>query len=82
MITKQAIRRGVTIICNGEQLNKEEVIDLGKNWTEKEENFFRKMLRQGGRFTLLGNKFDIKVPENIYNSKGEIEATLQEYEEG
>jgi hypothetical protein len=28
MITKQAIRRGVTIICNGEQLNKEEVIAI------------------------------------------------------
>ena len=81
MITKQAIRRGVTIICNGEQLNKEEVIDLGKNWTEKEENFFRKMLKQGGLFVFQGNKFDIKAPENIYNSKGEIEATLQEHEE-
>jgi hypothetical protein len=53
MITKQAIRRGVTIICNGEQLNKEEVIAIGEKWTEKEEIFFRKMLRQGGRFTLL-----------------------------
>jgi hypothetical protein len=81
MITKQAIRRGVTIICNGEQLNKEEVIDLGKNWTEKEENFFRKMLKQGGRFVFQGNKFEISVPENLYNSKGEIEATLQEHEE-
>ena len=81
MITKQAIRRGVTILCNGEKLSKDEVIDLGKNWTEKEENFFRKMLKQGGRFVFQGNNFDIKVPENIYNSKGEIEATLQEYEE-
>ena len=81
MITKQAIRRGVTIICNGEQLNKDEVIAIGEKWNENQESFFRKMLRQGGRFTLLGNNFDIKVPENIYNSKGEIEATLQEYEE-
>ena len=81
MITKQAIRKGVTILCNGEKLNKEEVIAIGENWTENQENFFRKMLRQGGRFTLLENKFEIKVPENIYNSKGEIEAMMHEQEE-
>jgi hypothetical protein len=44
MITKQAIRRGVTIICNGEQLNKDEVIAIGEKWTENQEIFFRKML--------------------------------------
>ena len=81
MITKQAIRRGVTILCNGEKLSKDEVIDLGKNWTEKEENFFRKMLKQGGRFVFQGNKFEISVPENLYNSKGEIEVMIKEDEE-
>ena len=81
MITKQAIRRGVTIECNGKTLTKDEVIALGENWTENQETFFRKMLRQGGNFTLLGNKFRIKVPELIYNSKGDIEADLQEHEE-
>ena len=81
MITKQAIRKGVTIMCNGVKLNKEEVIAIGENWTENQENFFRKMLRQGGRFTLLENKFEIKVPENIYNSKGEVEAMMHEQEE-
>ena len=81
MITKQAIRRGVTIECNGKTLTKDEVIALGENWTENQETFFRKMLRQGGNFTLLGNKFRIKVPELIYNSKGDIEAALQEHEE-
>lgn len=81
MITKQAIRRGVTIECNGKTLTKDEVIALGENWTENQETFFRKMLRQGGNFTLLGNKFRVKVPELIYNSKGDIEAALQEHEE-
>lgn len=81
MITKQAIRRGVTIECNGRTLTKEEVIVLGENWTENQETFFRKMLRQGGNFTLLGNKFRIKVPELIYNSKGDVETSLHEHEE-
>ena len=80
MITKQAIRKGVTIMCNGKLLNKDEVIAIGENWTEVQENFFRKMFRQGGRFSLLENKFEIKVPENIYNSKGEIEASMIESE--
>jgi len=81
MITKQAIRRGVTIECNGKILTKDEVIALGEKWTETQENFFRKMLRQGGRFSLLQNNFRISVPENIYNSKGEIEAAIVEHEE-
>ena len=63
MITKQAIRRGVTILCNGEKLSKDEVIDLGKNWTEKEENFFRKMLKQGGTFKVAGIKYKVELIE-------------------
>jgi hypothetical protein len=40
------------------------------------------MLRQGGRFALFKEINLIStVPENLYNSKGEIEATLQEHEE-
>jgi hypothetical protein len=54
---------------------------LEKSGLKTKKFSLEKCFRQGGRFTLLGNNFDIKVPENIYNSKGEIEATLQEYEE-
>jgi len=80
MITKQAIRKGVIIECNGKILTKDDIIAMGEKWTETQENFFRKMLRQGGNFTLLGNKFRISVPELIYNSKGDVEASLQEAE--
>lgn len=80
MITKQAIRKGVIIECNGKILTKDDIIAMGEKWTETQENFFRKMLRQGGNFTLLENKFRISVPELIYNSKGDVEASLQEAE--
>ncbi len=80
MITKQAIRKGVIIECNGKTLTKDDVIAMGEKWSETQENFFRKMLRQGGNFTLLENKFRITVPELIYNSKGDVEAVLQEAE--
>ena len=36
------------------------------------------MLKQGGRFSIKGVKFDITVPELIYNNKGEVEAVLME----
>jgi hypothetical protein len=82
MITKQSIRKGVTIISRNKILTKDEVINLSEKWDEKEINLFKKMLKQGGSFSINGLKFYITVPENIYNSKGEIEATLQEHEEG
>ena len=80
-ISKQSIRRGVTIISRNKILTKDEVINLSEKWNEKEINLFKKMLKQGGRFSINGIKFYITVPENIYNSKGEIEAAIAEHEE-
>jgi hypothetical protein len=80
MITKQAIRRGTSISSDGLTVNKEEVIALSEKWTEKEENLFRKMLRQGGSFSIQGKKFRISVPEQIYNNKGEVEGIIYEEE--
>lgn len=80
-LTKQAIRRGVTIFCRNKILTKDEIITLSQKWTEKELNLFRKMLRQGGRFSIQGTKFSITVPEQIYNNKGEVEGVIHENEE-
>ena len=80
MITKQAIRRGTSISSDGIILNKEETIALSEKWTEKEENLFRKMLRQGGSFSIQGKKFRISVPVQIYNNKGEVEGIIYEEE--
>ncbi len=76
MIKKQTLRKGVVIKCEGELLSKEEIIALSENWNENQEMFFRKMLKQGGRFTLKNQNFHITTPDLIYNNKGEIEATL------
>ena len=80
MITKQAIRRGTSISSDGLIVSKEEAIALSEKWTEKEENLFRKMLRQGGSFSIRGKKFRISVPEQIYNNKGEVEGIIYEEE--
>ena len=79
-LTKQSIRRGVTISDRTKNLTKDEIITLSEKWTEKEIIFFKKMLRQGGYFNIQGNKFHITVPEQIYNNKGEVEGVLQEHE--
>jgi hypothetical protein len=80
-ISKQTIRSGVSIFLLDEKLDKDTIISKSEKWSDKEILFFRKMLRQGGRFSIKGEKFYITVPEQIYNSKGEIEGVIHNEEE-
>jgi len=81
MITKQAIRKGVTVKCNGKTLTKEEIVSKGENWSEHSETFFRKMLKQGGKFSLKGDQFEISTPDLLLNNKGEVESVFKEDED-
>ena len=81
MITKQAIRKGVKVQCNGKTLTKEQIIFKGENWSEQTENFFRKMLKQGGTFSLKGDQFEISTPDLLLNNKGEVESVFKEDED-
>lgn len=80
-ILKQSIRSGVSIFSAGEKLDKDTVIYKSEKWSDKEVLFFKKMLKQGGRFSIKGEKFYITVPEQIYNNKGEVEGVIQNEEE-
>ena len=80
-ISKQTIRSGVSIFLLGEKLDKDTIINKSEKWSDKEILFFRKMLKQGGRFNIKGEKFYITVPEQIYNQKGEIEGVMHNEEE-
>jgi hypothetical protein len=80
-ISKQSIRAGVSIYNAGEKLDKDTVIFKSENWSDKEVLFFKKMLKQGGRFSIKGEKFYIIVPEQIYNNKGEVEGVIHNEEE-
>ena len=80
-LTKQSIRTGVTIFSRNKILTKDEIISLSDKWNDKEINFFKKMLKQGGRFSIQGVKFYITVPEQIYNNKGEVEGVIHNEEE-
>lgn len=81
MIKKQTLRKGVVVTSEGELLSKEEIISLSENWNENQEMFFRKMLKQGGKFSIKGRKFYITVPDLIYNNKGELETALYSNDE-
>jgi hypothetical protein len=69
-LTSQAIRKGVIIKFNNKKVTKQEVLDFSKDWNEKQEAFFRKMLKMGGEFSMMGVNISIKVEEQLYNSKG------------
>ena len=80
-ISKQSIRRGVYIFTQGNLLDKDTIINKSEKWSDKEVLFFKKMLKQGGRFSIKGEKFYITVPEQVYNQKGEIEGVVHNEEE-
>jgi len=69
-LTSQAIRKNVIIKFNNKKVTKQEVLDFSKDWDEKQELFFRKILKAGGRFSMNGVDIYIEVEEQLYNSKG------------
>ena len=63
MLSKQSIRKDHTIYLNGEVIEKNDMIEISKEFTDKEEKHFRKMLQQGGKLTIQGNEFKIVKKE-------------------
>ena len=77
MLSKQTIRGNVQILANGEIISKEELILMSETWTENQENFFRKMLKQGGKFKIGNVRFVIDAPEKLRDSKGDISLPIK-----
>ena len=72
-LKKQTIRSNHKIFIDGSETpsDKEEIISLSEDWTEMQENFFRKMLKQGGTFKVKGVRFKVILDErNDLDSKG------------
>ena len=70
-LTPQSIRSNIIIKLNGEYVRKEEIINISKDWNDRQINFFKKMLQQGGKLKVLGNHFDIRIQDTILTSRGE-----------
>ena len=63
MLTKQSIRGTVQIYMNTLLIeDKEVIIKESENWNESQEILFRKMLQQGGNFSIGDHKFRIITP--------------------
>jgi hypothetical protein len=60
-LKKQSIRKNMNITANGSNISKEELILISEDWSETQENFFRKMLKQGGHFRLKGVKYIVEL---------------------
>tara|TARA_B100000900_G_C20507590_1_gene686560 strand:+ start:442 stop:708 length:267 start_codon:yes stop_codon:yes gene_type:complete len=60
-LSKQSIRKSMHITANGDEIHKDELILISEDWTEVQENFFRKMLKQGGHFRLKGVKYIVEL---------------------
>ena len=73
-LKKQSIRKGMHITINGLPVEKDELIQLSESWTESQENFFRKMLKQGGEFKIQGKQFKITLQDKILTTRGEKDA--------
>jgi len=82
MLNKQSIRGNKKIYIDKKCVeDKDVIIELSKEWSEKQEIFFRKMLQQGGEFTLKGVDYLILVSEPLRNSKGELDAPSPEHKD-
>ena len=64
-LKKQSIRKSMHILANGSAISKEELILISENWNEIQEKFFRKMLKQGGKFKVAGVKYEVEIDERI-----------------
>ena len=71
MLKPQSIRKGVTILLNGKEAIKQEIIDLSVDWSDSQTNFFKKLLKQGGETKINGNRIKVIPQETVVNSKGE-----------
>ena len=60
-LKKQSIRSKHHVTSNGKPVSKDELISRSEDWSETQENFFRKMLKQGGQFKIKGISYKIVI---------------------
>jgi hypothetical protein len=70
-LKKQSIRKNQIITVEGQPISKEELISRSEEWSEIQENFFKKMLKQGGTFKVARVKYKVGLIERSdIDSKG------------
>jgi len=72
MLKPQSIRKGVTIFINNkEMVEKQEILDLSKDWNVGQEIYFKKMLQQGGERKFNNSLIRVIPKDVMVTSKGE-----------
>ncbi len=61
MLSKQSIRGNVKISLDDEILTKDQILEFNKEWSEKEELLFRRMLKQGGIIRIQGKNLKLRM---------------------
>tara|TARA_B110000037_G_scaffold147964_1_gene167145 strand:+ start:306 stop:569 length:264 start_codon:yes stop_codon:yes gene_type:complete len=70
-LKKQTIRKNQTILANDKPISKDELIAESENWSEIQENFFKKMIKQGGTFNVNKVKYKVTIADrDDLDSKG------------
>lgn len=70
-LSKQTIRSNMHIIVDGREISKEELILISEGWSEIQEKFFKKMIKQGGTFNINKIKYTVTLKERSdLDSKG------------
>ena len=76
-LKKQSIRSNQTILANDKPITKDELIARSEEWSEIQEKFFRKMIKQGGTFKVAGVKYRVTItPRDDIDSKGNKPVTV------
>ena len=65
------------ILVDGKEISKDALIQISEEWSEIQENFFRKMLKQGGTFKVAGINYKVELKQrNDLDSKGNKPVTI------
>lgn len=62
------------IVVDGERVERERVVDLSHNWTERDITLFKKIVKQGGVVRIQGKKYECTPGEKVTNSNGWADA--------
>tara|TARA_R110002167_G_scaffold2537_12_gene12811 strand:- start:5290 stop:5553 length:264 start_codon:yes stop_codon:yes gene_type:complete len=76
-LKKQSIRSNQLVTVEGEIISKDKLISRSKEWSEIQEKFFRKMLKQGGSFKVAGIRYKVELKERSdLDSNGDKPVTV------
>ena len=69
-IKKVSVTKTTSITVDGEKVDRERVVTLSEDWTERDILLFKKIVKQGGKVNIQGKKYICKPSEGVTRSNG------------